>query len=205
MVYSIILYFIPVFVLILSFSTWRAHTESGRQELKRGGTAPLSLCLLMLMRVPFTVKHRKENSLRATTSPSPQLSLGPQNGYVTKAWELILSRCLQSKQDQKVETEISKHLIRSWWNQGPRVGSAISETQRPYLFRGTSKSPIKSQERWEAKTLQRTLQHSCKLKLKTDLRCFPWCLRGRLGGRSGKQMFHFCRCPFLHIVRLGRI
>ena len=61
----------------------------------------------------FYSETRKENSLRATTSPSPQLSLGPQNGYVTKAWELILSRCLQSKQDQKVETEISKHLIRS--------------------------------------------------------------------------------------------
>lgn len=100
--------------------------------------------------------------------------------------ELILSRCLQSKQDRKVETEITKHLIRSWWNQGPTgVGSAISETQRPYLFRGTSKSPIKSQERWEAKTLQRILGTSipAKSKLKTDLRCFPWCLR-RLGADS---------------------
>lgn len=31
-------------------------TQSRRQELKRGGTASLSLCLLILMRVPFTVK-----------------------------------------------------------------------------------------------------------------------------------------------------
>lgn len=143
-------------IFILSFSVWRSHSQSSRQELNRGGVALLSLCLLILTRVPFTVKNHKESSLRATTSPSTQLSLEPQNGYVTEAWELILSRCLQSEQDQKVETEITKHLIRSWWNQGPRVGSAISEIQRPHLFRRTSKPPINSQERWEAKTLQRT-------------------------------------------------
>lgn len=135
-----ILYFIPVFkIFLLSFSARSSRSQSRRQELNRDGVASLSLCLLILTRVPFTVKNHKESSLRATTSPSPQLSLEPQNGYVTEAWELILSRCLQSEQDQKVETEMTKHLIRSWWNQDPRVGSAISETQRPCLFRGTSK------------------------------------------------------------------
>lgn len=155
--YSFTLYFIPNFIIfILSFLAWRSHSKSRRQELNRGGVALLSLCLLILTRVTFTVKNHKESSLRATISPSTQFSLEPQNGYVTEAWELILSRCLQSKQDQKVETEITKHLIRSWWNQGPRVGSAISKTQRPCLFRETSKLPINSQGRWEAKTLQRT-------------------------------------------------
>lgn len=121
-----ILHFIPIFVIfILSFSARRAHTQSRRQELNRGGTASLSLCLLILMRVPFTVKRHKESSLTAVTSPSTLFSLEPQNGYVTEAWELILSRCAQSKPDQKVETGITKHLIRSWWNQGPRVGLAI--------------------------------------------------------------------------------
>lgn len=135
-----ILYCVPIFkIVLLSFSA-----QSFRSQSRRDGVALLSLCLLILTRVPFTVKNHKESSLRATTSPSPQLSLEPQNGYVTEAWELILSRCLQSEQDQKVETEMTTHLIRSWWNQGPRVGSARSETQRPCLFRGTSKPPINS-------------------------------------------------------------
>lgn len=163
----------------------------------------LSLCLLILMRVPFIVKNHKESLLRATTSPNTQLSLEPQNGYVTETWELILSRCLQSKQDQKVETEITKHLIRSWWNHGLRVGSAISETQRPCLFRGTSKPPINSQQRWEANTLQRSW-HPCKGKLETNLRCFPWRFRRRLRGRSGEQMFDFCFRPFyIQYVHVG--
>lgn len=115
----------------------------------KGGVALLSLCLLILTRGPFTVKRHKESSLRATTSPSTQLSPELQNRYGTEAWKLIPSRCLKSEQDQKVDTEITKHLIRSWWNQGPRVGSEISETQRPCLFRGTSKAPINAQERWE--------------------------------------------------------
>lgn len=110
--------------------------------LNMSGVALLSLCLLILTRVPFTVKRHKESSLRATTSPSTQVSLEPQNGYGTEAWELILSRCLQSKQDQKVETEITKHLIRSWWNQGPRVGSAISETETLFVQRNF-KAPYK--------------------------------------------------------------
>lgn len=187
-------------LFILSFPAWRSHSESRRQQLNR---VLLSRCLLILMRVPFTVKNHKESLLRATTSPNTQLSLEPQNGYVTETWELILSRCLQSKQDQKVETEITKHLIRSWWNQGLRVGSAISETQRPCLFRGTSKPPINSQERWEANTPQRS-QHPCKGKLETNLRCFPWSSEEDWGaGLVSRCLTFVSALSYIQYVRVG--
>lgn len=113
------------------------------------------LGLLILTRVPFIVKCHKESLLWAETSPCTQLSIEPQSGYVTEAWELILSRCLQRGQRPKGGNWNDWTFHKGLMEPRP-LGWLSNKRNTEILFRETSKHPINSQERWEAKTLQRT-------------------------------------------------
>lgn len=131
--------------------------------------------------------------------PCTQLSIEPQSGYVTEAWELILSRCLQRGQRPKGGNWNDWTFHKGLMEPRP-LGWLSNKRNTEILFvQRNFKAPYKLPGKVRGKNSSANLAF-LQSHTGDSTRDGSLVLQKKTEGRSGEQMFYCCECLFLHMV-----